>query len=909
KDNSMKTRRNSYARSYVEQVNDTATFADISQEAVGKLVRQKNNRRSRGTKINDNGINLPDLSTVSTSGSNKNEKEDVDLRVKSVTLEVEDCCTDATGEKVDERSLQGTLSDGKEKMYDSDWEDGSIPILDSAGDHQVTIEFNKTPDSQKRKPVRRASADDKELAEIVHKVHLLCLLGRGRLINNACDDPLIQASLLSLLPKHLLDISKVAKLTAKDLQPLIFWFQNNFHVRSSTNVSRSFSSALTFALETREGTSEEIAALAVALFRALSLTTRFVSILDVASLKPDVDKSDQLWQEASSSSKGIFSTSTPMVARQNEISVSPGKSFSSNERKNAGETSWRSSCRSMDGHSTSNCQPEDSLTNELSNKQSSSLACEPKHDANEACKTSKSGRPKRKGDIEFELQMEMALSATAVRTSDVAVNKMGSQENDSNNLSNLSSPWKRTKKVPTDEASSSHGISTAIGSKRVGSPLYWVEVYCTGENLTGKWVHIDAINAVIDGEERVEAVAAACKIALRYVVAFAGNGAKDVTRRYCMKWYKIASQRVNSIWWESVLAPLREIESRATGGVIHFGTDHVDASLDNDNSRSYLEDMELETRALTEPLPTNQQILHPRGPILGFCSGHPVYPRTCVHTLKTKERWLREGLQVKAGELPAKDAKHSRKLNKLKASEDEDDDDCAGANSTGTIKLYGKWQLEPLQLPHAVNGIVPKNERGQVDVWSEKCLPPGTVHLRFPRIFAIAKRLEIDYAPAMVGFEFRNGQSYPVFDGIVVCTEFKDAILEAYGEEQERREAEEKKRNEMQAISRWYQLLSSIVTRQRLKNRYGENKPSLFSIGDQAMKNNLDVQVSGSKEDKQSVGFQHGERHENKFNTPSFEPQEDHEHVFLTENQSFDEENLLLTKRCYCGFSIQVEEL
>ena len=23
-------------------------------------------------------------------------------------------------------------------------------------------------------------------------------------------------------------------------------------------------------------------------------------------------------------------------------------------------------------------------------------------------------------------------------------------------------------------------------------------------------------------------------------------------------------------------------------------------------------------------------------------------------------------------------------------------------------ELYGKWQLEPLQLPHAVNGIVPK---------------------------------------------------------------------------------------------------------------------------------------------------------------------------------------------------------
>lgn len=45
-------------------------------------------------------------------------------------------------------------------------------------------------------------------------------------------------------------------------------------------------------------------------------------------------------------------------------------------------------------------------------------------------------------------------------------------------------------------------------------------------------------------------------------------------------------------------------------------------------------------------------------------------------------------------------------------------------------------------------------------------------------MFSVAKRLEIDYAPAMVDFEFKNGHSYPVFDGIVVCAEFKDAILE-----------------------------------------------------------------------------------------------------------------------------------
>jgi len=51
---------------------------------------------------------------------------------------------------------------------------------------------------------------------------------------------------------------------------------------------------------------------------------------------------------------------------------------------------------------------------------------------------------------------------------------------------------------------------------------------------------------------------------------------------------------------------------------------------------------------------TKYQILHPKGPILGFCSGHAVYPRSCVQTLHTRERWLHEGLQVRENEIPAK---------------------------------------------------------------------------------------------------------------------------------------------------------------------------------------------------------------------------------------------------------------
>lgn len=46
---------------------------------------------------------------------------------------------------------------------------------------------------------------------------------------------------------------------------------------------------------------------------------------------------------------------------------------------------------------------------------------------------------------------------------------------------------------------------------------------------------------------------------------------------------------MNPEWWKSVLAPLERLELAATNNT---------------------EEMELQTRALTEPLPTNQQAMH-----------------------------------------------------------------------------------------------------------------------------------------------------------------------------------------------------------------------------------------------------------------------------------------------------------
>lgn len=781
-----------------------------------------------------------------------------------------------------------------EEDHESIWEDGPFPTSSSVGTHtpdvvnEVTVEFDEgIPDSGKKKTIRRATAEDKELAELVHKVHLLCLLARGRLIDSACEDFLIQASLLSLLPDRFMRISNTTNLKVDDLAPLVRWLHDNFHVTSPSNTEKSIPSALQFALGNNEGTAEEVTALAVALFRSLNLTTRFVAILDVSSLKPEGDKPESVGRNLSKSHKNIFQSSTLMVDKSNQGPSSPVQQSSSDGKENTGAIT-----RNSLDHSPENTRMESGPT-------------------------MKSGGHKRKGDIEFEMQLEMALASTAV--------------GNSNNLEVLSPPAKKLKTIKAIESSSTHGISAAYGSKRVGAPLYWAEVYCSGENSTGKWVHIDVVNNIVNAEERVEAAAAICKNSLRYVVAFAGLGAKDVTRRYCNKWYKIEKQRIDPVWWDNTLAPLKELELRATSGVCQlepFNTNKlvkdeaVEVSGQSGTSshfvatRSSLEDMELETRALTEPLPTNQQayknhhlyalerwltkyqILHPKGPILGFCSGHPVYPRTSVQILHSKIRWLREGLQVRANESPAKVLKRTSKNNKEHPFEADDEiQDGDGKN----IELYGVWQTEPLCLPRAVDGKVPKNERGQVDVWSEKCLPPGTAHLRLPRVYLAAKRLGIDYAPAMVGFEFRKGGSTPIFDGIVVCTEFKDSIMEAYVEEEEKRRAEEKKRNEAQAISRWYQLLSSIVTRQRLNHRYGSGSVSTRS-------NMVPKTKDTNQDDGQSAGCME-ENLDIKMDATSMLQTEEHEHVFSIIDQDYDKKSFTRTKRCQCGFSIEVEEL
>ena len=45
------------------------------------------------------------------------------------------------------------------------------------------------------------------------------------------------------------------------------------------------------------------------------------------------------------------------------------------------------------------------------------------------------------------------------------------------------------------------------------------------------------------------------------------------------------------------------------------------------------------------------------------------------------------------------------------------------------LDLYGEWQTDPFSPPPAVDGKVPRNEYGNVELFQPSMLPSGTVYL------------------------------------------------------------------------------------------------------------------------------------------------------------------------------------
>ncbi|MCD7451677.1 hypothetical protein HAX54_012998 [Datura stramonium] len=108
-------------------------------------------------------------------------------------------------------------------------------------------------------------------------------------------------------------------------------------------------------------------------------------------------------------------------------------------------------------------------------------------------------------------------------------------------------------------------------------------------------------------------------------------------------------------------------------------------------------------------------------------------------------------------------------------------------------------------------------------------------------------------------------------------------FVRAYAEEEVRREAKERRED------------------------YGASSQSAVNIATSNDKSSL--LASGSENTRSPPQYHQEKPQITKSSSPSIVLAENHEHVFLVEDQTVDEESSTRTKRCRCGFSVQYEEL
>lgn len=84
-------------------------------------------------------------------------------------------------------------------------------------------------------------------------------------------------------------------------------------------------------------------------------------------------------------------------------------------------------------------------------------------------------------------------------------------------------------------------------------------------------------------------------------------------------------------------------------------------------------------------------------------------------------------------------------------------------------ELYGFWQTQPFKLELTSDGHIPKNKYGNLELFNGP-LPDECRWLDLPKIIPACKKLQVEFVPAVVGFDKGgpSGFSHPTIKGVVV---------------------------------------------------------------------------------------------------------------------------------------------
>eukprot|EP00667_Euglena_gracilis_P002784 EG_transcript_2789 len=202
---------------------------------------------------------------------------------------------------------------------------------------------------------------------------------------------------------------------------------------------------------------------------------------------------------------------------------------------------------------------------------------------------------------------------------------------------------------------------------------------------------------------------------------------------------------------------------------------------------------------VTKDLLAKRQVIYQGAPLPTLIKGVPVYLRTAVHFTDTREGWLTRARAVREGEAPVKRVPPPPAA-RLRLREG-----C----------LYGAWQTEPLRPPALVDGRLPTNRHGNVELLYGLPAPAGTVHLRdLAGVRHAARQLGVEHAPVVVDFEwFGAGRCAPCLNGILVHARDEAAVRERHQQMEDDKKQKVEAKRVSRILRRWETLVKGLVIR------------------------------------------------------------------------------------------------
>ncbi|KAK2010792.1 Rad4 transglutaminase-like domain-containing protein [Colletotrichum eremochloae] len=415
-------------------------------------------------------------------------------------------------------------------------------------------------------------------------------------------------------------------------------------------------------------------------------------------------------------------------------------------------------------------------------------------------------------------------------------------------------------------------------------PHYWTEVLSP---VTKKYLPVDPIvkNVIGTNRDLIESLeprgvkADKAKQVMAYIVGFSPDGtAKDVTVRYLRKqlWpgrtkgSRMPPEKVPIYnrhgkvkrydqfdWFKSAM------KGFARGGQKHPLTEEDEVEDSTDLTPAQPEKKEVkegnETLAyykqskefcLERHLKREEALLPTAVPIKTFknkgkgadVSDEAVFSRKDVVNVKSAETWHKQGRAPKPGEQPLKRVPYRAATTNRRR-------EIAEAEALSGEKvlqgLYSFDQTEWIIPPPIKDGVIPKNEYGNIDLFAEHMCPEGAAHVPFRGAVKVCKRLKIDYAEAVVDFEFGNRMAVPVIQGVVIAEEYHDQVMEEIRKDEVERARKEDEKRRKEALRVWSKFLKGLRIVERIRQDYGHVDDSVPVFQKGTVKATKDIHEEG----------------------------------------------------------------